>query len=244
MASQLKFPVLKKVEYIDLIKNKETVLTVDGKNVEGMTWRKFQIYLGERLPKGNYNYILKIKGDNAINKGIIKTVGGLQVKDQETTSETQKLETQILLLSKKVESFNEGNSIPMSMLIEVTKQSYESRIKYLDIEVSRRESTITKLETSIEVLNVKLLDSDDLVKELEGKTGLSQYIQLAQDFAKIKFGAPAPVTNLQASESSDIPQEIITILGIVAWDQVQPEVINSITEAMKIYINKLPLKEG
>ena len=243
-ANTLKFPVLKKVEYIDLIKNRSTVLSLEGKDVEGITWRQFQKMLGEKLPDGSYNYVIKIKGVDTINKGLVRTAGKVTTMAKEKIDINLDVQKQILDLTSQVKKIGSGNDVSVDLLIQVTRQSFETQITFLNHELTRKDLTNVKLESKIEDLHKELDSSDVLISKLQEKTGISQYMTIAKEFLSMKAGNVQPITNLSASEASDVPPEIIRILGVVNWSQVPGDVLNEITNTMKIFIQKLPLKEG
>lgn len=241
--NKLKFPVLKNVEYIDIIKKGKTVLTFEPKDVEALTWRQFQKLLGSKLPDDSYNYVIKINKDDQIYKGVVRTAGSiLDMAKTKVDSGSNGLEKQVSALADKINKLNNESSVPVNLLIEVTRQSFETQVSFLNMEISRKDATCVKLETKIESLMKELDDSEDEISELKEKTGMSQYISIAKELLTLKAGGLKPITNLEASESTDIPAEITQILGMVNWQLVPPDVLNEITNTMKIFIQKLPMK--
>lgn len=240
----LKFPVLKNVEYIDLIKNRTNVLSFEGHEVEGKTWREFQKMIGAKLPDGAYSYVIKIKKDDIIYKGLVRTAGKVTTMTKVKSESTPDIEKKLIDLASQINKMGSGNNVSVDLLIQVTRQSFETQISFLNIELTRKDATNQKLEIKIESLYKELEDSDILITDLKGQTGISQYISIAKEFISMKAGLAKPIESLSASEASDIPPEIIEILGVVNWGNVSPEIINDITSTMKIFIQKLPLKEG
>ncbi len=242
MAAELRFPVLKDVEYIDLIKNKETKLNLDGRTVEGKTWREFQKYLGSKLPERQYHYVIKNKNDNKIHKGIIRTVGVMKSEGDKGQSELLIVQGNIEELNKKITAMSSGNGISVDTLMSITKSSFETQIRFLELEGTKREAFILKQESQLDEHVKELNKCDVIIGELKEKTGISQYIAIVERFLMMKAGNVKPITNLSASETSDVPPEIIKILGMVNWQEVPGEALAKITHTMKIFIQELPLK--
>ncbi len=241
MAAELKFPVLKDVEYIDLIKNKEAKLSLEGKTVEGKTWREFQKYLGSRLPERSYNYVIKIKKDNKIYKGIIRTVGNMKNEDNKGQSELLTVQTNINELNEKIAAMSSGNGISVDTLISITKSSFETQIRFLELEGTKREAFIIKQELQIDEHIKELNKCDVIIEELKGKTGLTQYISIVKEFLSMKSGSVKAVS-LEGSDTKDVPPGIVEVLGVVDWSEVPDEVLNEIIGTLQIFIQKLPLK--
>lgn len=240
----LKFPILKNIEYIDLIKNRVNVLSFEGQEVEGKTWRQFQKLIGAKLPDGAYSYVIKIKKDDTIYKGLVRTAGKVATVIKVKSEINPDLEKKITDLTSQVNKIGSGNGVSVDLLLQVTRQSFETQVSFLNMELTRKDTANQKLEIKIESLYKELEDSDVLITDLKGQTGISQYVSIAKEFISMKAGLTKPIESLGASEPSDIPPEIIEILGVVNWGNVSPEIINDITNTMKIFIQKLPLKEG
>lgn len=241
MAAELRFPVLKDVEYIDLIKNKEAKLTIDGKTVEGKTWREFQKYLGSKLPERTYNYVIKIKNDNKIYKGLVRTVGIMKNEDKKGQNGLVIIQSEIKELNEKISSMSTGNGISVDTLISITKSSYETQLKFLGLEGDRREAVILKLESQLEGADKELDKCDALIIDLKEKTGLTQYVSIVKEFLMMKSGSVQAVS-LKDSDIKDVPQIIIEVLGVVDWSQVPEEILKEITGTLRVFIQKLPLK--
>lgn len=241
MAAELRFPVLKDVEYIDLIKNKEAKLTIDGKTVEGKTWREFQKYLGTKLPERTYNYVIKIKNDNKIYKGLVRTVGIMKNEDKKGQDGLVIIQSEIKELNEKIGSMSSGNGISVDTLISITKSSYETQLKFLGMEGDRREAVIVKLETQLDDADKELGKCDTLIVDLKEKTGLTQYVTIIKEFLTMRAGSMQAVS-LKDSDVKDVPAQIIEVLGVVDWSQVPDEVLKDITDTLRVFIQKLPLK--
>jgi len=242
MPNKLKFPVLKNIEYFDLSVSKDKVFTVEGKEIEGLTWRKFQYYLGEHVPEGSFKYSLKQNGRPEIHIGqirVLKKDPGTEVVAVHNDSNVLK---ELNSLASKVELLSKGNGVSVDTLIEVTKQSYLQRIEYLGVEIQRKEFENERLIIKVDKLEAELVETDDTIEDLKGQTGVTQYISIVKEFLSMKAGLVKPITNLADSDSKDIPPDIIEILGVVDWQKVPVDVLAEITNTMKIFIQKLPMK--
>jgi len=236
---KLKFPVLNKVEYIDLVKNRINVLTIEGKDVEGFTWRQLQLYCGEKLAGGVYGYSMKFAKDDTIYRGSIKVVS--LTKQGFEMDENNNVKKQLDELTKKLNSLK-SDSPGMDLIISLTKSGYETQISFLKDELARKEKNIDKLEAEINKLNDQLDAAETIIDDLKSKTGLSQYIQIAKEFLMMKSGAMKPITNLKDSDTVDIPADVLQVLGVVDWSAVDEKLLSEIIHYLKIFIQKLPLK--
>lgn len=240
---KLKFPVLNNVEFIDILKNRTTLLSVDGKTVEGFTWRQFMAYVGEHLPVGVYHYSLKFNKSDDIYRGTIRAVN---LKSKTTSLSMDSNE--IVSVKKSIEDLNnkisnlKTDSPGMDLIISLTKQGYESQISFLRDEITRKEKIIEKYEKDVEKLQDELDEADAMVDDLKSKTGINQYIAIAKEFLTMKAGNAKPISSLKDSDISDIPAEILRVLGVVDWSKVEPSILDEIVHYLKIFIQKFPLK--
>jgi len=240
---ELKFPIMKNIEYFDLHLSKGNQIAIEGKEIEGLKWRELQYFLGTKVPEKIYNYQLKIKGKNQIHNGRIKVL----IKDKKfTPSEpvtvSPDLSSKLDSLSKKVEEISRGNGVSVDTLLEVTRQSYLQRIEYLNVEVSKGVIEHGRLTIKIEKLETELIDADYQIDELKGQTGISQYISIAKEFLQMKAGVTPPLSSLKDSNIKDIPFPIMEILGVVEWSKVDENIQADIENYLRIFIQKLPLK--
>jgi chromosome segregation ATPase len=130
----------------------------------------------------------------------------------------------------------------VDLLLSISKQSYETQITFLNAEISRREIVITKLESKIESLESELDEAAELIEDYKSKTGLGQYLDIAKTFLMSKQGNLKPISNLKDSTPETIPAEIIQILGLVDYDAIPADQLTQIIDYLKIFIQKLPLK--
>lgn len=218
------------VEYIDLIKNKTLVKSF--KNFKAKNWRALQEFLGNELNVSQqFFYILKLKNNDKLFKGQIRSIAGNDATPVEKKS--NEVLSEINSLRESLKGLNNG--VTTELLISITKQSYETQINFLNQELVRKENYINKLESEINNLENEL-------DQVEPQTDLTKYIEIAQTFLKLKQGGLKEVVSLEASNTSDIPEEILTILGLVDYSRIPQTDLNQIISYLKIFIQKLPLK--
>jgi len=241
-SNTLRFPILNEVDYIDFNKERKTIISFTGDEVEGLTWRQLQLKLGESVNEGRYNFTLKFKGSDVIHRGVIKAIklnkNGTGMDDEKDISQIKKT---IDDLNKKLAAA--GNNSPSTdLLISITRQGYETQINFLNLEIGKKDRQIEKLETKIEKLEDELNEYDEIVEDLKSKSGAGQYLAVVKDFLMMKAGNAKPIESLKDSNPDDIPGEILQVLGVVDWSKVNPELQTEIIHYLKIFIQKLPLK--
>lgn len=233
----LKHPVLNNVEYISITKNKKSVFeSNDGKYFEGMTWRNFQLFLGERLTPSRYYFNIKFKGDNKLFSGTIKAVT-LEAK-QDHEMESEKILSEFKELKTVLQKGINQGGISYDMLLSSVKQGYENQINYLNQVIADKNILLAKNEK--EILELES-DLEDCQNESTKESRLSQYIDLATKFLASKYPTNK-VATLKESDQTDIPGEILEILGAVDYSKIDDASMQKIIAGLKQYITFLPLK--
>ena len=241
--TQIKYPILKNVEYFDVMKNKQTLKSYSGADIEAKKWREVSLMIGKDIGAGTYRYTFKFNNTDEIHNGTIRAVESSRtIKDSKVDS---KLELSLMQLKDKVENLTNNNSsnIGVDVLISITKQSYEQQILFLNNQLSAKDNDLQKLENQIEKLNDELDQCYAQIDELNKNSGMAQYIEIAKDFLKLKIPGGVNKVSLADSNSSDIPKEILDLLGVVDWLQVDQNIINEIVKYLNMFIPKLPLKQ-
>jgi len=238
---KMKFPIINDLEFFDVLKGGKTLLTLTSKEIpDGTTWRQLSIRIGQEISAGTYNYSFKLKNNDVVNRGLIRVVSmnknEINKNENEFSKELHEIKNQLS------NAANKKQDISVDLLISITKQSFETQIGFLNNELSRKEKQIDKLESDIDKLNDELEKCDDLIDDLKAKTGIGQYLELAQTFLNSKIGSAKKITSLKDSSPDDIPEQILKILGAVDWSIVSPEVLDNIIRYLEIFITKLPLK--
>ena len=235
----MKFPVLKNIEYLDIMKNKQTLRSYKTKELEGLSWRELQSLVGKEFGQGVFRYTLKVNNENKIFNGSIRAIG-LMPREEKTND--SKLISEIDSLKRKIDNAGQGSGISFDLLISVTKQSYETQINFLNQQIQQKENYITELKAEIKSLENELNQADDIIEDLKAKTGINQYLEIAQTFLKSKLGNTKPIQSLKDSNPDDIPQKILDLLGAVQWNEVDQKIVDEIVFWLNQFVTKLPLK--
>jgi len=236
-----KFPKLDLFEYFDVIKNKQSILNYTNQELIGLNWRDLQLKLGSKVPSGLYHYCFKIKNDDTVYKGQIRAIGKTVLNEKPLLADTVFV-SELNSIKEQIKNIGQSNGVSVDLLLSVTRQGFETQIGFLNAELTRKENNITKLESTIDKLNDELNNADEQIEELKSKTGVNQYLELAQTFLASKIGTAKKITTLKDSDPQDIPKQILLILGAVDWSQVESNVINEIIKWLEIFVTKLPLK--
>jgi predicted RNase H-like nuclease (RuvC/YqgF family) len=237
----LRFPILKNVEYLDIIKHTQTIKTFTKKDCENLSWRNLQKKVGE-LTSGMVNYTLKFNDSPELHKGTMRAVNEINSAAASSDDKQKDLLNEIESLKTKINSIGAGSGVSVELLLNISKQSYETQINFLNTELTRKENFIDKQQTKIETLENELNECYEQIEDLKGKTGLNQYVDLAKMFLSSKMPGAKKITSLKDSNSNDIPERILIILGAVDWSKVPSDVLDTIIQYLEMYITKLPLK--
>ena len=208
----LKHQVLNNVDYGYITRYGKTILEIEGKDLEGLEWRQFQKLVGSKIGAGRIGFTIKFKGDPEVYAGITKAVD-LENKVPAPEDPGDKKIVQLFTdLKKDLERGISSGGVTFDMLLNATKSGYDTQINFLNQQLVFKDGVIKDLREDLRDSEEDLDDCSKTVKELEGKTGIGQYIGIAQKLLENKFGSRTPVP-LESSDTSDIPQEILTVLG-------------------------------
>jgi len=241
---QLKMPILNNIDYIDVTRNKQVLkryLVIP----DGMKWREFQELVGKEYGSGKIYYNIFEKNGKR-HSGVTNAISmspeikfNPDIGLKEVQKSLQELQNKI---NSKTESFS------TQMLIDLTKQGYEQRISYLDIQIVERTTLISKLEIKLDSVERELTEAYETIDSLEGQTGwvglLNQYKPLIEA-GLIKLGAKnIPVTKLSGDIQTSIPVEVLEILAMVDFDKVKTnlEGYNQALSYLSLYVSTLPQK--
>lgn len=238
---KIKFPVLNDVEYFDVIQNKTVIKSFKKSDLEGLKWRQIQEKIG-KFATGSIHYTFKFNNNPEIHKGMMRVINTDQNTSDASPALVNKLTNEISDLKDKLNNAASGGGVSVDLLLNITRQSYETQISFLNNEINRKDLLITKLENTIEKLNNELSIQDETIQSLQSKTGLNQYLPLIQAFVNKKLPGAAPVTTLKDSNTSDVPPRILELLGAIDWNKVEPNIISEIIKYLEIFINQLPMK--
>jgi len=230
---KLKMPVLNNIDYVDVTRNKGLLKRYNGNELEGKKWREFQETVGKEFGSGKIYYNIFQK-DGRRSSGITNAVGSTPTKDiiQLQDSSSKEVLKALQELNTKVSNKSEG--IGVETLLQITRQGYDMQISFLNQQLVFKDGVIDNLNKEIESLESELSESGQ-------NSNLSQLIEIGQKFLISKIGKPT-ITQLKDSDQSDIPQEILQILGTVDYSRISQENLDKIISILRQYISTFPLK--
>jgi len=221
-----------------------SVLEINGDDLEGKTWRELQIYLGERLPIAAYHYLLKFKQSAEIFNGRIRSVNVGKVINTDTGNKSmlddRNISQEFKALKDQLQKAVNSGGVSFEMLLASTKQGYESQIGFKDQIISQKDELIKELKKDIDDLEDDLQECN---KQLSSSTGIAQYLEIGQKLLNARYGSGKNIS-LKESDPTDIPAEILQVIGAVNWrdPQITPDLVTRIADGIKQYISLLPLK--
>jgi len=236
----LRFPVLNDVDYLDIVKNGQTLKSFNKKETENLSWRNLQKKCGE-YTSGMVNYTLKFNNSPELHRGTMRVINEIKSGAAPVDEKNNLLLNQIDALNTKINSISAGSGVSVDLLLSISKQSYETQINFLNNELTRKENYNDKLQKKIDDLETELNSCYEVIEDLKSKTGINQYLEIGKMFLSSKMPG-AKLNSLKDSNASDIPEKILLILGAVDWSQVPSDVLNTIIQYLEMYITKLPLK--
>jgi len=231
----IKFPILKDVEYISIFRNRNSVLEIDGKDVEGITWRELQLYLGKFLSPGICQYTLKFKKSDVIHSGRIRATNMAQPSKPESNPSDDIIK-EFKALKDQISKASDKGGISFDMLLNATKQGYEAQISFLNQQLQFKDQLLSKVEKEVDELED---DLNDCEKESAKHSGIGQYLAIGEKILSMKFGSGSKVS-LKESNTSDIPEQILLVLGVIDWQKVDSASIERIATGIQQYISVIP----
>ena len=70
----LKHPILKNVEYASLKRKGKPVLEIAGIDLQNVSWRDFQIFVGKKIGVGRFAFTIKFKNNAELYTGMTNAV--------------------------------------------------------------------------------------------------------------------------------------------------------------------------
>src|SRR5690554_4689274 len=231
------------IEIIDIKYKGRLLKRYTGEEVAGKKWTEFQEFVGSELnlsDKVNYTIIMK---DGEKHMGQMQVVN-LNPQPKETSMYDDDIKKQIKSIEDKLsKAAKDSGGVPYQILLDSQKAGYEAQIRYLEMQLRDKDITIQEYKNKIEKLESEIDTYLDELDELRSKSGYGQLIEVAQKFLVTKLGSPK-VTTLKESDPSDIPDEILEILGAVDYVKLKQDPVSyqKIVDTLKQYISFLPLK--
>lgn len=233
----LKHETLQNVDYAYITRRGTQVMEIPGKDLEKVKWRDFQKMVGEKIGSGTFGFTIKFKGSGELYSGQSKAV---KFSDSTAIATEDPSMVKTVLegfkeLKKQLEQGINSGGITFDMLIGVTKQGYESQISFLNQQIIFKDGVIAELKED-------LRDCENENSSLQSSGGIKEYLSVAKDLISARL-APTPQVNLQDSTPSEIPDDVLQVLGMVDWNRLDEETLAGIVDYLKKYIFKfLPLK--
>jgi len=241
----LKHPVLKNVDYASIVRNKKSVLEIEGKELEGTAWRDFQIYVGDKIGVGRFHFTIKFKNNAELYTGTTKGIDPNVniVKSDESDTVIKTVTDAFKSLESKLNNATQQGGITYEMLLASTKQGYDTQVDFLKQQITYKDVSIIELKVEIKDLNSELNETDITIRQLEKQSGYNQYLEPVTKILLAKFGAGKPVA-LGESDPSAIPNELLEVLGVIDYKKIQPDDLNKMIQLLHQYITatNLPLK--
>src|SRR5690554_6891765 len=231
------------IEIIDIKYKGRLLKRYTGEEVAGKKWTEFQEFVGSELnlsDKVNYTIIMK---DGEKHMGQMQVVN-LNPQPKETSMYDDDIKKQIKSIEEKLsKAAKDSGGVPYQILLDSQKAGYEAQIRYLEMQLKDKDITIQEYKNKIEKLENEIDDYLDQLEAAQSKSGYGQLVEIAQKFMLQKLGTPR-VTTLKESNPSDIPEEILQILGSVDYEKLQQDQAGyrKIIDTLKQYISFLPLK--
>jgi hypothetical protein len=235
----LKFPILNDVEYVSIYRTGKSVLEINGNDLEGMTWRQFQLYLGEKIPPGKCQFTMKFKDSSTLHTGAIRAARENDIYEpdkKEDSIMSEKILKEFSSLKDSLSKATNQGGITFDILLNATKQGYESQISFLNQQLQHKDSIIAKTEIEINQLEN---DLNDCEKESARSSGIGQYLAIGEKILSMKFGSGKAIS-LKESDSTDIPEQILKVLGVIDWQKIDAESINRISNNIQQYLSVIP----
>jgi chromosome segregation ATPase len=139
-------------------------------------------------------------------------------------------------LKDQLSKAEKSGGVSYEMLLASTKAGHAAQIDYLNQKIKDKDDKINELKAEINELDS---DLDDCLKESSKHSSISQYLAIGEKILSMKFGSPAKVS-LKESDPSDIPEQILTVLGVIDWQKIDAENISRIANNIQQYLSAIP----
>lgn len=247
-----KYSTLKNVTYCDIIRGRKTLRRYEGAEVEGLTWKAFQEKVGKDVGAGAFTFSVYFKnGEKYPGRTKAIDIDNMpSSKDTtESDSESKNILSAIKSLNDSISKKSEGN-LSTDMLIQFTKQGYENQLQFKEFQITDLKAAISKLTSANTDLESELDECNDAANEFQNQNSwvgiFNQYKPMIEaGLSRLGIKQNTQI-KLSSSDQSDIPGEILQILGTVDWIKVQnesPETYNQILSYLRSFIPKLPQKQ-
>lgn len=240
MAS-LKHEILKNVEFATIKRRGKVVLELSDKDFgPALPWRDFQKLIGSKIGTGIFYYTIKFKKNPELFNGKTNAVDLEGKIDDVVKGDLEGVLRKMQDLETKITSMGKGD-LNVDMLLQNMKLGHDNQIQFKDMVIADLKEKYNELKKDLDASEHELEDCLHANKSLEDKTGFKQYLEIGSKLLDARLGKGAPVS-LEASDPTDIPQEILEVLGVVDWARIDPDGVEAITKQIKNYISFFPIK--
>lgn len=242
----LKIPVFnKELDYFDVKIDNQRSLELKNEDVNGLKWRDLQKLIGKKLGRGGlFNYQMKWKNSDQPITGKIRAMAN--ISDDDLKTKTSDLNPFLLQKLNDVENKlkNISTASPdSSVVMDIMRASYEARIDGYKERISELKTDKIKLESEIDKLNDELDNYEEKIRELEGGK-LDTYLNLFEKIGMMKLGKVKPLSDFTGTNHTDIPKQILDVLGLVDYERISNEQLNKILDMLKMWVQEFPLKQN
>lgn len=136
------------LEYLDIIKNKQTILTLNKEHLNGKTKRELELILGSKLGSGRFNFRAKFLNDNTPLTGMVRAVNP-NAADETNKQTSGAIDKRLEAIENKITRASQGGGLDINLVIEMLKQTYNTQIDFL-------KARIVQLETDNKQLREQL----------------------------------------------------------------------------------------
>lgn len=235
----------KNIEVMQIFKNNEQILMLEGDEINGKTKVELCKEIGESRGKSELlTFSIKIKGHARQTNGRIRSYNpGMKTSEESNSVEFKLLSQKLSILEKNLNSGGLNNN----GLVDIIKQSYEIRLTGKDEKIDDLKEKIDSLQDEIKELDI---ENESLFNKLQSvnnsEPNHSEVLFKAIDLLG-KFKNPGQVKKINLkddllSNPETIPEQIKFMLGAVDWDKVTPDQLNVLANQFSVFADQLPLK--
>jgi len=222
-------------EYLDIQRGGIDLQRLTTEDLKGVTPKLLQEMIGEKHGAGKCRLSgVDSKGlrYTTIFKGINKNMPIVKTDD----SKINQVLDQFKKLESKLNSATQSGGITFEMLLASTKQGYEAQAVFLNQQIKHKDDLIAEYKKERDELES---DLNECEKEASKNSGIGQWLTVGEKILNMKFGAGTKVS-LKESNTNDIPEKILIVLGVIDWQKIDAESIDRIANSIQQYLSVIP----
>lgn len=132
------------VDYLDIIKNKRTILTLKSHEINNKPRREIEEKIGNEFGEGVYNYRVKFFDNEVPAIGRIRAVRTKPENKQEAA-----IEKKINAIENKLASLSQSGGVDFNMVMELIKSTYTMQIEFLKSRIAGLEADNARLNKEL-----------------------------------------------------------------------------------------------